>query len=493
MRMRRQRDKRSVYVIKNDPNDVEAKHKELQTKSVYLLKADDHVVTKHSDTVYNFVDQVGGLFYIVSPDRSFYQFFRKAMYKEFRVDQERIHLTTNPAKVMKELKILFGHKKYPLIFLEGIIDESPTLPLLEEIRATFKNALIIVLMNDSDEQKIANYVEAGADNFITKPVSVKLLIEKVANTLLPPDKIGRKVREGKMRLAKVEFALAYGVARDILQMKPGSPAGLLIMGDALKGLSKREDALKMYLQASENADMYLEPLKKIVTFYKEEEDTDNVLRYLLRIDELSPLHVERKREIGEIYFSKGEIEKAAEYFESATKLMHKQRRKECVDIATSYADRIFDKKEAAAEGLLSVATRCGKAFKVEVPWSTYNRLGMLKRRNKDWTGAIKAYTEASLRAPKDASILFNLGMAYVEGKDFSNAAEKFERAINLSPALYKENLDAGYIIGQVFIRAHRLKNAAKVLTHIHDTDPNYKKVKALLASIKDPKSKKKKK
>lgn len=481
--MNKRRDKRGVFVIKHDPNDIEAKHKELKTKSVYLLKADDHVVTQHSDTVYEFVDDKDGLFYIISDDRAFYQFFRKAMYKEFRVEQERVRFVANQERAVKELTVLHEHKKNVLVFIENVLDESPTLPLLEELKKKFKQTLVVVLMNDRDEHNIANFVEEGADNFITKPVSVTHLIEKVANTLLPPDQIGRKIREGKQRLAKIEFALAYGVARDILEMKPGSPAGLLIMGDALKGLTKRDDALKMYLQASANADMYLEPLKKIVEFYREDENTEGVLRYLLRIDELSPLHPGRKSEIGEIYFNQKEYTKAASFFAEAIKLLYKQRRKDCVELAVSYAERIFAKKEDAALELLSQATRMGRFFKVDIHWSLYNRLGMLLRRDKDWTGAIKAYTEASSRAPKDASILFNLGMAYVEGKDFSSAADKFERAIELSPPLYKDNLDAAYIIGQVFIRAGRKKKATEVLQHIYDKDPGYKKVKALLKSL----------
>ncbi len=481
--MPQRKDRRNIYVLKSSPDDVEVKHKELKTKSVYLLKADDHVITKYRDIVYDFIDS-DGLFYLVSQDKSFYQYFRKAMYKELRVDQERIHMVSNENRVISELQVLLDHAKNPMILLEDTLDDHLTLPLLEEINNKFKNVLVIGLLNDSNGEKLANYVEAGADSIITKPVSVNHLIEKLANTLVPPDDIGKKVREGKMRLGKVEFALAYGVARDILQMKPGSPAGLLIMGDALKGLTKREDALKMYLQAMENADMYLEPLKKIVTFYKEEEDTENTLRYLLRIDELSPLHVGRKKEIGEIFFAKKDIPKASKYFEEAVRLLNTQRQSECVELAKKYAERIFDENEMASEGLLTLATRLSKVYRQDAHWSLYNRLGMLLRRRKNWRDAIKAYGEATKREPKDGSILFNLGMAYVEGKDFNNAAEKFLKAITVSPPIYKDNLDAAYFIGQVFIRADKKKDAVTVLKHVHGVDPNFKKVKTLLKSLK---------
>lgn len=478
--MARRKNMKNVYVLKNSPQDIEEKHKEFASKSVYLLKADDHVVTKYSDTVYDFIEKDNGLFLLVSDDRTFYNNFRKSFYKEFRIDQERVRLTPNMQRAKKEIQVYREHKMRPLIFLERLMEDRSTLHFLEELKTMYKDLLVIVLMNDSDEDKVAQCVEAGADNFITKPISINILIEKIANTLVPSDEIGKMVRDGKERLAKVEFALAYGVAREILNKKSGSPAGLLIMADALKGLTKRKDALKLYLQAAENAPMYLEPLKKIVEFYKEEGDKEAVLDYLLRMDRLSPLHMERKKEIGELYFQKGEYENAAKYFEDAVKLCHQQRREGCVALAEAYADRIFSKEEALAEKLLTQLTWLAKKYRMEAHWMWYNRLGMLLRRRNCWQEAIKAYSEASMRNPKDASILFNLGMAYVEGRQMDNASEQFQKAIAADPSIYEKNIDVAYIMGQVFIRTRRKRLAIRVLKHVNEMKPGYKKVTALL-------------
>jgi len=481
--MAQRKNKKNVYVIKNSPQDIDNRHKELETKNVYLLKADDQVVNRFSDVVFEFIDDNDGLFLLVSEDKNFYNNFRKSFYKEFHIDQERIRLTSNCERALKEIQIYRDHHKKPLVFLERTLNERSTLPFLEELKTTFKDVLVIVLMNDSDEKKVAQCVEAGADNFINKPISVNTLIEKIANTLVPQDIIGKMVREGKERLQKVEFALAYGVARDILEKKPGSPAGLLIMGDALKGLTKRKEAIKLYLQASENAPMYLEPLKKIVEFHKEDNDLDGTLKYLLRMDTLSPLHAGRKKEIGELYFGMNDYENAARFFEETVKLAHQQRQPECVKMAEMFADKIFNGKEAKAEKLLTMLTRLAKSYKIEGNWVWYNRLGMLLRRRKNWQDAIKAYSEASTLNPKDSSILFNLGMAYVEGKLMDSASDQFEQAIKVDPALYENNVDVAYIMGQVFIRAKRASSAARVLNHINKVQPGYKKVTSLLKSL----------
>lgn len=481
--MNRRKKMKSVYVVKNSPPDIDEKHKELETKSVYLLKADDQVVNRYSDIVYDFIEDQDGLFLLISDDRNFYNNFRKSFYKEFQIDQERIRLAPNLQRAHKEIRLYREHKKTPLLFLERTMNDISTLHFLEEIKAEFKDILVIVLMNDSDEKKVAQCVEAGADNFITKPISVNMLIEKIANTLVPQDDIGKLVREGKNRLAKVEFALAYGVARDILEKKPGSPAGLLIMGDALKGLTKRKEAIKLFIQASENAPMYLEPLKKIVAFHKEDEDMETVLKYLIRMDELSPLHPGRKAEIGDLYFERNEYKHAAKFYFEAVKLTHEQRKPQCVQMAEEYANMIFEKEEGSAEGLLTLLTRLAKAYKVEAHWAWYNRLGMLLRRRKCWQEAIKAYSEASLRNPKDGSILFNLGMAYVEGQLMDSAADQFEQILRVDRSLYEDNIDAAYIMGQVFIRAKRITSAATVLNHVNTVKPGYKKVKSLLKSL----------
>jgi len=475
---------KNVYVVKSSPADIDDKHSELSTKNVYLLKSDDQAINRYSEAVINFINQ-DGLFLVVSQDKTFFLNFRNSFYKELSIDQERIRLLPSAQRALEEIPVYREHDKKPFLFLEANLDGRSTLPVVEELKSRFKDMFIILLSNDADEKVIAQSLETGTDNFITKPVSVNILVEKIANTLEPRDEIGRMIRDGKQRLAKIEFALAYGVARDILGIKPGSPAGLMIMGDALKGLCKRADALKMYLQAAENAPMYLEPLKKIVEFHKEDGNRDEVLAYLTRIDELSPLHLERKMEIGELHLEMGNLEKAVGYFAEAVTLMHQMRMPDCVQRAEDYADRIFRLDNKAARSLLQLCAKLARLNRVELDGTVYNRLGMLMRQEGDWQNAVKAYTLAAECAPEDENILFNMGMAYVEGKDYAGAAQKFERLVRTHPEFYRDNLAAAYVMGQVFIKANRPKKAVAVLQYVLSREPDNAKVKALLQSIKE--------
>ena len=235
MGMKKRGGMKNVYVVKSVPRSIDEKHKELDSKNVYLLKSDDQAINRYRDTVLDFLEDRNGLFLVISQDKTFFQNFRNSFYKELEIDLKRIRIVSNIRRGLEEIRVYMEYQKQPFLFIESVMEGRSSLSFIEELKSEFKDLFIIVLMTDVDEPLVTQFVEAGADNFITKPVSVNVLVEKLANTIEPPDLIGKMVREGKERIKKVEFALAYGVARDILEKKPGSPAGLMIMGDALKG------------------------------------------------------------------------------------------------------------------------------------------------------------------------------------------------------------------------------------------------------------------
>jgi hypothetical protein len=87
----------------------------------------------------------------------------------------------------------------------------------------------------SGKKKVAQDLEAGADNFITNPISVNMLIEKIASTLVPQDVIGKMVRRAKSRIRS-----SVWLPREILEKKQGSPAGLLYPFQSGHGVCGRE-------------------------------------------------------------------------------------------------------------------------------------------------------------------------------------------------------------------------------------------------------------
>lgn len=199
----RKRDRmKSVYVVKSAPKDIDEKHKELDTKNVYLLKSDAQTIERCRDIVCDFVEEKDGLFLVVGDDRMFFQNFRKSFNKDLSIDQERIRMVPSTRRAMEEIKVYREYQKQPFVFVEGVLDGQFTQPFVEELKSEYPDMFIIVLMNEIGQEQISRFVEVGTDNFITKPVSVNVLVEKIAYTIEPPDAIGKKIREGKSRLKK---------------------------------------------------------------------------------------------------------------------------------------------------------------------------------------------------------------------------------------------------------------------------------------------------
>ena len=145
-----------------------------------------------------------------------------------------------------------------------------------------------MLTIDVEKQRIMYLHEVGADNFIAKPVSANTIIEKLAFTLKPQTKLGQVIDIAKSLLRQGQPEKARQLARQILDMKPGSAAGLMVLGDAEKALGNMDAARGAYESASSNAELYLEPLRKLAELAEAVGDSRSCLAYLEKLDRLSP-------------------------------------------------------------------------------------------------------------------------------------------------------------------------------------------------------------
>lgn len=480
---------KSVYVVKSTAEDIEdiKKRKQAESKNIYLLKSQDQAVNKYSDAVWDFVD-TGGLFIVLSDDKTFYINFRNSFYKELEVDMERVRLVGSTERARQEINVYLDYQKKPFLFMDSIVGGMSTLPFLEKFKAEYPDIYVIVLSTEADQGTLARFMEAGADNFIIKPASVNVLIEKIAFTIAPQDEIEQKIREGKKRLKKVEFALAYGVARDILKLKPGSPAALMVMGDALKGLARRKDALECYEAAAQNAPTYLAPLKKLVCFHREDEDEDKVLECLMQLDENSPLLFERKKEIGETLLRRCEFERAGRYLAESAALAGSQKYEEAPYLAEEYGDAIFEHCPEHAVSLFRDCIKFRRQAKLPLDGTYFNRLGMALRKLGQWKEAVSAYSEGIKLTQDDANLFFNMGMAYCEGKEFLNAAQAMKKVTELSPYFHTDDIQIAYNMGVIFRKADFRELAVKMFEFVQMQDSEYKNAAKLLASMRAKKA-----
>ena len=74
-------------------------------------------------------------------------------------------------------------KKYELALLDWMLPGMQGIDLLKKIRTHFKELKILMLTAKADAESIVTAIEAGADDYLTKPFDEKVLLARVRNLL----------------------------------------------------------------------------------------------------------------------------------------------------------------------------------------------------------------------------------------------------------------------------------------------------------------------
>ena len=211
---------------------------------------------QYEATVIDFVQNQKGRFIVVTDDQAFLSVLRTVLNKHLMLTQADI-LTwvPEPSQLLKVLKSAEEAGQRPIMFVERSIQGRDLSFMVRQFKAAYPSLYIIVLTIDVEKQRIMYLHEVGADNFIAKPVSANTIIEKLAFTLKPQTKLGQVIDIAKSLLRQGQPEKARQLARQILDMKPGSAAGLMMLGDAEKALGNMDAAREAYESASSNAEL----------------------------------------------------------------------------------------------------------------------------------------------------------------------------------------------------------------------------------------------
>ena len=424
-----------------------------------------------------------GFFLIVSEDHNFHSTLRSTLHKHLAIADDCSAPVSNPDHIIKTIRDVSVRRKHVVLFMERMYEGKDTGFLVRQIKNAFDNVKIIILTGETEQQRLVLLHEIGADNFITKPVSVNTLVEKVAFTIRPQGKLGQLIDIAKGMVSRGHFDQGLKASRKILELKPNSAAGLLVMGDAYRGLNKLDKARDSYLQASESAHMYMEPLKKLADLYAETEEKEQQLHYLERLDQLSPLNVERKVDMGEIHVEMGNEQRAAELFEQAVM----QAKREAFTYIGQVVEKIghvyAQRDPAKAEGYYRQALEAKGDMLEKSDIATFNRLGITLRKQGKWADAIETYSKALKVSPDDENLYYNMAMACAEGKAYQDAISHLEKALAINPEIATQDKTIAYNMGLIFMRAEATEQASRFLTQAIKLDPDFTKAKQFLADL----------
>ncbi|MFV0348251.1 MAG: tetratricopeptide repeat protein [Halodesulfovibrio sp.] len=433
--------------------------------------------------VVDYVTVSKGYFLIVSEDNNFQSILRGTVQKHLAITEDCMSVVSNPDHILKAIKDTSMRRKSILVFIERTLQGKDMGFLVRQLKNAFDFVKIIILTGEADRHKLVLLHEIGADNFITKPISINTLIEKIAFTIKPQGKLGQLIDLAKSMVTRGAYDQALKASRKILEIKPNSAAGFLVMGDAFKGLGKLDKAREAYESASDNAQLYLEPLKKLADLHKETGDVDQQLKYLERLDKLSPLNVERKVDMGTIHVELGNEEEAEKLFNSAVN----QATREALSYIGEISERIghvySQRDPVRAEQYYRRALDAKGDMLEKSDIATFNSLGIALRKQGKWYEATQEYEKALRIAPDDEHLFYNAAMACAEGKQFRTSAEHLESALGINADFPRRDKTIAFNMGVVYMRVGNKNRAKEMLEITLELEPDFAKAREMLSQM----------
>lgn len=410
----------------------------------------------------------GGKFVVLTTDTSFVSLLKNTLHHDLGLPRACFAHANSFTEMIAVLDR--EPKDKILVCMDRIIPGMTSSQAIEKILSLNPEAGIIILTREVDQHTLALLVEQGAHNVIVKPISIASLIEKLAFTIAPQGRFGKLIDKGKNFLASASWGEALIVAEEILNLKPDSAAGYMIKGDAYRGLNMMAKAEDMYKRAVRGAELYLAPLKRLVELYEQSGDPGNQLKYLYKLNEISPLNAQRVVRIGELEMIEGNAPDAETMFERAMNLA----RREAAEIMASLSARIADicadrDSDMAAKYSKKSLDLRGESFSL-ADIATVNILGISLRKQGKWEEAIREYSRVLAVLPDHAGLMYNIALAYSEGGHSAKALQIIRRALELDPALPASGKNIAFNIGMVFQKGGQ--NGSEFFKKAYEQDPN---------------------
>lgn len=126
---------------------------------------------------------------------------------KFNLDQEgyQVKTATNGSEAVKKAKKTFPH----LIIMDVMMPEMDGIEACEILRKDpkFNNTIIMFLTARGEDYSFVAAFDAGADDYVTKPVKPKILVSKIKALLrrLKKEEETEKLRFGKLIIDKEQY------------------------------------------------------------------------------------------------------------------------------------------------------------------------------------------------------------------------------------------------------------------------------------------------
>ncbi|MFP4516073.1 MAG: tetratricopeptide repeat protein [Desulfovibrionales bacterium] len=440
---------------------------------------------KHYEaTVVEFLKEQSGCFVALTHDTLFLKTLNETCKKHLGAGSDRITSTMEPRRMIEGIKECLGAKKRPFLFVERFIQGKSTTDILDSLKVIHSDLPVIVLSAEVERSTLVFLYEVGAANFIIKPISASTLIEKMALTLKPQTKIGDLIEKARKLVLAKEEDEALKICEQVLAIKPNSAAALMIRGDAFASLGKKDKAVEAYKEAHKEATLYLEPLKRLAGFYRQEGDLQAQLEYLTRLDRLSPMNIARKLEIGQLYIELGQSAEAEAYFDLAIGAATQEVQNTISDVTSNVVEICSEGDAGFVEKFCRKALDLKKGALSRTDVAIFNKLGMALRRQGRWKEAVYEYKKALKLAPRDETLAYNIAMACLEGKQYREAMKNVKKALKKNPSFYEGDAVVAFNLGMIHYHNEDPAQAREYFKISLAADPNFQGAARMLSRLR---------
>lgn len=439
---------------------------------------------KYDQIVRDYFDVDGGELIAVSEDALLFRTLRTTFGKILGIKSTGVHHIQDQARALKVVREKVGRSTPVLMFVERMMRGRPSTEYLLTVKQTFPEVKLVVLTEETTRDNLIYLHEIGVNNIITKPASADNLIEKIAFTIKPVGNLSKLVDQAKELLNKGNHKVALDISEKILEIKAGSPIGLMLKGDAKLAMGEAIEAVKAYEEAHRTSKLFLDPLKKLAEAYKKAGEREKQLKALKKLDKLSPLNTERKYEIGTVYVEQGEVNKAELYFDEAIECATREMLSSVGNITRDIAAKLGEVSPDLSEKYLTQFLDMKGDRLSNEDMDTFNRLGIALRKQGKWKEAVDNYKRALEICSEDEGLYYNMAMAYLEGGQVWDAAQSMDGALNLNPNFTSGSDNLSYNVAYVYSRTRSKDKAVLFCQKALKVNPQHKKAKELIAQIK---------
>lgn len=420
----------------------------------------------------------GGVIVHLTEDLTFTRAIRNMLSRDIGFKGDAMSHYSSSSQAMEKCLKLRDDNTPAVIFVARMIEDHPTTDFIITLKKEFPSIKIIVLTWEATQEAVAYLFELGVSRVLVKPASADKVLAELALTISPPSELKRQVDRCQELLERGDYDEALEVTDRILLLKPDSARGLTMRGDALMGIGETDKAVQAYMTAHEAKPIFMAPLIKLATAFKDMED-ERALEYLKTLDAISPLNPERKIDIAEQHLRRNETDQAEEYLDKGVEAAER----ETLSMVGDLTERIVDAVSTQAPHLaVKYLNRVIDAKRVlgRDDLIHFNRLGIILRGEGKWSEAVGVYDKALAIVQDDPVVYYNKGLAFWEGGERMRALKCFEQAMELDPQFYAGSVGAALNIGSLYLDLRQFQDAEPFFEHVLDIDPQNKTAKKRL-------------